>query len=180
MLRRVENVEVSHRPGLFTRRGPVTLHLGRYSHVMSARIHRDEYRQMLDATVEYPVCFGRVGERSYWLFQNRWHWDNDDLNPDQVYALLVTRGQRSQQRINRAQTMVAMQQRPAPALRTAIPDDVKQFVWTRDGGACRQCGTNGELQFDHVIPIAYGGANTVENLQILCGPCNRRKGASVV
>lgn len=63
--------------------------------------------------------------------------------------------------------------------RRAIAPDLKQFVWKRDGGRCRQCGHNVELQFDHVIPIAYGGATTAENLQILCGPCNRRKGASV-
>jgi 5-methylcytosine-specific restriction endonuclease McrA len=76
--------------------------------------------------------------------------------------------------------MVAMQQQPMPAARGAIPDDVKQFVWTRDGGRCCQCGSNVELQFDHMIPLAYGGASTVENLQVLCGPCNRRKGASVI
>jgi len=30
-----------------------------------------------------------------------------------------------------------------------------------------------ELQFDHVLPVALGGATSVENLQILCGDCNR-------
>ena len=42
-----------------------------------------------------------------------------------------------------------------------------------------QCGDAFELQFDHVIPVALGGANTVDNLQVLCGPCNRAKGADV-
>lgn len=180
MLRRVENVTVSHKPGLFSKKGNVSLHVGRKVYPVFGKVHRDQYREMLNQTVDYPVFFGRVGERSYWLFQNRWHWDNDGLNRDQVYALLVTRDQRTEARINRAQTMVAMQQQPAPVVRGAIPDDVKQYVWTRDGGRCRQCGSNVELQFDHIIPIAYGGGATVENLQILCGPCNRRKGASVV
>lgn len=180
MLRRVENVDVSHRAGFFTNKGLVTLHVGRKQHRTIANVHRSEYDQMLGHTAGYPVCFGQVGERSYWLFQGRWHWDNDGLSADQVYALLVTRDQRNQQRINRAQTIVAMQQQPAPTVRGAIPDDVKQYVWTRDGGCCRQCGSNVELQFDHVIPVAYGGATTAANLQILCGPCNRRKGASVV
>lgn len=179
-MRRVENVAVTHRPGIFSKKGPIILHVGRRVHETFGRVHRDEFRQMFGQTANYPVCFGSVGERSYWLFQNRWHWDNEGLNAEQVYALLVTRAQRSEQRINRAQAMVAMQRRPTPGAREAIPADVKQLVWMRDRGSCRRCGSNVELQFDHVIPHSLGGANTPENLQILCGPCNRRKGASIV
>ncbi|ALE07869.1 hypothetical protein AL755_14895 [Arthrobacter sp. ERGS1:01] len=64
--------------------------------------------------------------------------------------------------------------RSAPA-RRSIPDDLKQYIWTRDEGRCRGCGATTELQFDHIIPVAKGGSNTSENLQILCGPCNRFK-----
>jgi hypothetical protein len=59
----------------------------------------------------------------------------------------------------------------------SIPQDVKIAVAVRDGGRCRQCGSTAELHFDHVIPWSKGGANTVANIQLLCGPCNRRKGA---
>jgi hypothetical protein len=59
----------------------------------------------------------------------------------------------------------------------AIPQDVKIRVAARDRGRCRQCGSTTELHFDHVIPWSKGGANTVANIQLLCGPCNRRKGA---
>jgi hypothetical protein len=59
----------------------------------------------------------------------------------------------------------------------AIPQDVKIEVAARDGGRCRQCGSNNELHFDHVIPWSKGGPNTVGNIQLLCGTCNRRKGA---
>ena len=75
--------------------------------------------------------------------------------------------------------MVAMGERPQPSARGAIPDDVKQFVWTRDEGRCRNCGSQTELQFDHIIPVALGGATVAENLQVLCGPCNRRKSAGL-
>ncbi|MCR6491541.1 HNH endonuclease [Cellulomonas sp. P24] len=60
-----------------------------------------------------------------------------------------------------------------------MPDDVKQFVWNRDGGRCRHCGAVYELQFDHVIPVAMGGSSVPENLQVLCGPCNRSKAAGL-
>ena len=59
----------------------------------------------------------------------------------------------------------------------SIPQDVKIAVAARDGGRCRQCGSTADLHFDHVIAWSKGGANTVTNIQLLCGPCNRRKGA---
>lgn len=61
--------------------------------------------------------------------------------------------------------------------RRLIPQDVKIAVSARDQGRCRQCGSTQQLHFDHVIPISRGGANTVANIQLLCGACNRAKGA---
>lgn len=58
-----------------------------------------------------------------------------------------------------------------------VPQDVKIAVAARDSGRCRQCGSAEDLHFDHVIPWSRGGANTISNIQLLCGPCNRRKGA---
>jgi hypothetical protein len=65
-------------------------------------------------------------------------------------------------------------------LRSAIPDDVKMLVWVRDGGTCVHCGSKEKLQFDHIIPVAHGGSDTAENIQVLCAPCNLRKSASIV
>jgi 5-methylcytosine-specific restriction endonuclease McrA len=59
----------------------------------------------------------------------------------------------------------------------SIPQDVKIQVAARDGGRCRQCGSTEDLHYDHVIAWSKGGANTISNLQLLCGSCNRRKGA---
>jgi hypothetical protein len=56
-----------------------------------------------------------------------------------------------------------------------IPQDVKVAVAARDGGRCRECGSTEDIHFDHVIPWSRGGANTVNNIQLLCGPCNRAK-----
>ncbi len=36
-------------------------------------------------------------------------------------------------------------------------------------------GCEEELQFDHIIPVAKGGGNAADNIQVMCGDCNRRK-----
>lgn len=57
--------------------------------------------------------------------------------------------------------------------------DLRRQVWERDGGRCVECGSTFDLQYDHVIPFALGGATTFENLQILCSRCNQRKGQQI-
>jgi 5-methylcytosine-specific restriction endonuclease McrA len=42
-----------------------------------------------------------------------------------------------------------------------------------------ECGSDFDIQYDHVIPVARGGSNEVDNLQILCATCNRKKGTSL-
>lgn len=60
--------------------------------------------------------------------------------------------------------------------RAHIPEEIRIFVWRRDGGRCVQCGSQENLEYDHVIPVVSGGSNTARNIQILCESCNRRKG----
>jgi hypothetical protein len=63
--------------------------------------------------------------------------------------------------------------------RAPIPESVKTFVFERDGHACQHCGTSEDLALDHVHPWSIGGPDTPDNLQILCRPCNSRKGDRV-
>ncbi|MEA2190548.1 MAG: hypothetical protein QOI73_669, partial [Solirubrobacteraceae bacterium] len=63
--------------------------------------------------------------------------------------------------------------------RERIAADVRRVVFERDGGRCVECGSDFDIQYDHVIPFSAGGAATAENLQILCAGCNKRKGDSL-
>ena len=69
--------------------------------------------------------------------------------------------------------------RPLTARRESIPEHVRHEVWRRDEGRCVDCGSQELLEFDHIIPVSAGGANTARNLQLRCEPCNRRKGARI-
>jgi hypothetical protein len=156
------------------------LRVGNKQYIYRARASKQDLAGWQHWQWQYPQGVTvRELQRTYWNFQGRWFWDNDGLNPQQVHALLVTRMQRQQATLDRAQAMVAMGTEPRQSARGDIPDDLKQYVFMRDQGRCRSCGATTELQFDHIIPVALGGATSAENLQVLCGPCNRRKGAGL-
>lgn len=60
-----------------------------------------------------------------------------------------------------------------------ISKEVQRAVWRRDMGKCVQCGSQENLEFDHVIPVSEGGSSTERNVQLLCEKCNRRKAAKI-
>jgi HNH endonuclease len=180
VLRGIENASIEYRYGWSAKRGHVRLHLGNKMYNVG-RITLEGWSKVKIEQRTYPVKVCTEGERTYWHFQDRFYWENEGLDADEVHALLVSEQQRKRGRVERAQAMVAMGMEPQGQARRrdVIPDDVKQMVWMRDGGRCRQCGAQAELQFDHIIPVAMGGGSGPENLQILCGPCNRRKSAGL-
>lgn len=57
---------------------------------------------------------------------------------------------------------------------------VLDLLVARDGPYCQGCAClppdPGQLQIDHVLPRTLGGTDTVDNFQLLCRRCNRRKG----
>ena len=53
-------------------------------------------------------------------------------------------------------------------------------VYERQKGKCKKCGSPfpmKEMEADHIDPWSEGGATVLENCQMLCKPCNRRKSA---
>jgi hypothetical protein len=60
-----------------------------------------------------------------------------------------------------------------------ISDITKRAAWDRDGGKCKNCGSCEDIEYDHVHPVSKGGNSELENVQLLCRPCNRKKRVSV-
>ena len=74
---------------------------------------------------------------------------------------------------------IALEEVVGKSRRPSIPQKTKDKVWNRDGGKCVQCGSNENIEFDHIIPFSKGGSSTYRNLQILCEKCNRVKSANI-
>ncbi|OIO51485.1 MAG: hypothetical protein AUJ45_00520 [Parcubacteria group bacterium CG1_02_50_68] len=65
--------------------------------------------------------------------------------------------------------------------RETIPLNVRWKVLKKDNYTCVKCGQSPaksndiELEIDHILPVAKGGTNDIENLQTLCRKCNQGK-----
>jgi 5-methylcytosine-specific restriction endonuclease McrA len=116
--------------------------------------------------------------KQWWWFQDCFYWEDEDLSAHDVMALVTDRERRRQRKLERAHAALRQEADPTPR-REFIPVEVRKAVFDRDGGRCVQCSSNFDIQYDHILPFSMGGASTVQNLQILCAPCNREKGASL-
>lgn len=144
----------------------------------------DERMKAVRESTQRPALVGQVqatnGKKRVWLYQDSVYLTDCDLDEDDVFALIHAATNRRRLELEKAHALVAMTtQLDQRAKRQPIPQEVKLIVWQRDGGRCVECGSQQELEYDHIIPLAMGGSNTDRNLQLLCATCNRRKGASL-
>lgn len=186
MLRRVENVRMLvGEPGWLgdikpKSKGRLHVFVGSRHYWTTGLWASVDLDALKNASINYPQSVITSDDRTLWLYQNKFYWENDGLDADEIYAVITARDVRSQNSVSRAKSIAGLATAPQPENRRGhISEELRQLVWMRDGGACTRCGSRVELQFDHIIPVAMGGATNEGNLQILCGPCNRTKGNSV-
>ncbi len=63
--------------------------------------------------------------------------------------------------------------------RVVFPHRVRAALFMEQRGCCRYCGrrmSSRHLEIDHKWPVSRNGGNEMSNLQLLCTPCNLRKG----
>lgn len=65
--------------------------------------------------------------------------------------------------------------------RKSISKKVRFDVFKRDAFTCQYCGAHPPaviLHIDHIIPLALGGENHIDNYITACAPCNLGKSAT--
>lgn len=72
--------------------------------------------------------------------------------------------------------------------RASINNDINEWTaelikqrYDEQSGFCALCSVDLEVtgfHRDHIVPVARGGTNRADNLQLLCPPCNRHKGVN--
>ena len=51
----------------------------------------------------------------------------------------------------------------------------RDILLVKQQGRCKECPAAGVLELDHIEPRSHGRNDRIENLQLLCHACHRRK-----
>ncbi len=136
---------------------------------------------MGDPTSKIVVNRARLTSAQFYESAKDWRWE---------YA---RRNGKSWEEFEQSERLIQFldgPERPAPAksqrktsntttvVRESIGPRRRFEVLKRDGFRCRYCGKSSDevkLEIDHIIPVAKGGTNDVENLIASCRDCNSGK-----
>lgn len=146
--------------------------------IMELRWSKVQMGAAQQAQATEPVHVWRDGRRNLWQFLDCFYWDDDGLDAEDIQALVLQRKRRLEQKVQSARSLMRAGEDGRPT-RVAVPTELRRAVFERDGGRCVECDGAFDLQYDHILPVAHGGATTLQNLQILCADCNRRKSDSI-
>jgi|CXWL01.1.fsa_nt_gi hypothetical protein len=98
-------------------------------------------------------------------------------------ALMATTERADRERPSGAEGSTEPAPVSSPSMRSAkatLSVRKRFFVLKRDLYRCRLCKATGvPLEVDHIVPVARGGSDALDNLQALCFPCNRGKRDSI-
>ena len=107
-----------------------------------------------------PVLVVTMPGRRFWTYRTEWAWEYQGLTARDVMALLRDKERRRARELERAHVLLDVDRgtvAPAPRQRRPLPREVKQAVFSREGGRCVECESTFEIQYDHIIPWSMGG-----------------------
>lgn len=170
-------VDIQHKPSQFS--------FSSYGNVFKLKQKQEEEPQLLEGKISY-FDNKRVNQEiphkaQFYVYKNSLYiFEAYDVHSTDEHKLMIKghhlKNQKSFEKIKKE--IELFEKRASGDLehsREPIPEDVRFAVWRRDGGKCVKCGSNNNLEFDHVIPVSKGGSNTERNIQLLCEKCNREK-----
>jgi len=177
-LKKVGNVKIVQ-GGVFRRHYEFRVP-GRGSSYWWRRVSEEDY-EIMKRGQSLGVAMWVLGAegRTWWWYQGDFYVESDGYSSEEVQLFLWDREQKKQRKVERLRKEVLSEHAIDQARRERIPENVRILVWKRDGGRCVQCGSQENLEFDHIIPLARGGGSTARNIQLLCEACNRRKSDNI-
>lgn len=120
-----------------------------------------------------------------------WHRLPANATMEQVFELLLDNalerndpalrhGRRGEREKGKKETTPVVRAAHTESNLRRIPAQMRDAVFVRDQGKCtfvgrtgNRCGSTDALQIDHIVPVARGGAASMDNLRLLCGYHNR-------
>lgn len=153
----------------------------------------------MSATVNLPVVLTKfettlTNENLELLqeFRNLYAHDLQDLSNHSVLTFLLKKAvQHKNQKLGLVEKATREPNAPLPSAANAkvekqrkpLTAKVKRMVWKRANACCEhsdvktkiRCSSKFALETDHVIAVALGGSNEIENLQLLCRAHNSRR-----
>jgi hypothetical protein len=156
-------------------------YVGFYNGIMLRAIKplsANDFWRMMEEQKLSPVMVYKKGQNTWWMFQGNFYCEDEGHSAEEIQSRILP-GEISDG--NRTRILAGRNSEKTKSVRReSISDEVKMYVWRRDEGKCVKCGSQRNLEFDHIIPLSLGGSNTARNIQLLCQVCNRAKGGSIV
>jgi len=140
---------------------------------------RDHYRRNTDKvkakSLEYYAKNREVGK----LKRRAYHAKNAIAGRKRSAAWKAKNPERAKELSRVACLNRHVRSRAAEGRHTA--EDIKT-LYEKQNGLCIVCRTSLSegYEVDHMNPLSRGGSNWPDNLQLLCAPCNQRKGAKTM
>lgn len=156
------------------RRGLAALQSFLTNHEMWSKCMTEPVSVLLSNPQAAKGIFGRVVTESLFLFENVFYEVGGPYSEDDRKLLLIDFVKRRRRKVEQLRSE-CNEGKATEIQRRPIPEEVRHEVWRRDQGKCVICGSNRDLEFDHIIPVVRGGSSTARNIQLLCETCNRRK-----
>lgn len=149
-----------------------------YDAARNATEQRKEYRKEYNSRPEVKELSRKYNltlARKEYISKYRAEYRKSQKGKETESAYRATKKRKESQLIHQA-NRIARQKMSAGDLSKGLFDKL-MILQKGKCACCRADLKKVKTHLDHIMPIAKGGSNTDNNIQLLCQPCNNRKSA---